>query len=75
VDALRGVNVLVLNALFWKSHPTHMSVPEAVEAARAVGAGRTYLTHLTHDNRHTDLEAALPPGLLPAYDGLVVDVD
>jgi phosphoribosyl 1,2-cyclic phosphate phosphodiesterase len=75
VDALRGVNVLVLNALFWKSHPTHMSVPEAVEAARAVGAGRTFLTHLTHDNRHTDLEAALPPGLLPAYDGLVVDVD
>ncbi|MFI5242417.1 MAG: MBL fold metallo-hydrolase [Gemmatimonadales bacterium] len=75
VDELRGVKVLVINALFWKSHPTHMSVPEAVEAARAVGAGRTYLTHLTHDNRHTDLEAALPPGLLPAYDGLVVDVD
>jgi phosphoribosyl 1,2-cyclic phosphate phosphodiesterase len=75
VDALRGVKVLVLNALFWKSHPTHMSVPEAVEAARAVGAERTYLTHLTHDNRHADLEAALPLGLLPAYDGLVVDVD
>jgi phosphoribosyl 1,2-cyclic phosphate phosphodiesterase len=75
VEALRGVKVLVLNALFWKSHPTHMSVPEAVDAARAVGAERTYLTHLTHDNRHADLEAALPAGLLPAYDGLAVGID
>jgi phosphoribosyl 1,2-cyclic phosphate phosphodiesterase len=75
VEALRGVKVLVLNALFWKSHPTHMSVPEAVEAARAVGAERTYLTHLTHDNRHADLEAALPAGLLPAYDGLTVGIE
>jgi len=74
IEALRGVKVLVLNALFWKSHPTHMSVPEAVEAARAVGAERTYLTHLTHDNRHADLEAALPAGLLPAYDGLAVSI-
>ena len=75
LEALRGVKVLVLNALFWREHPTHMSVPEAIETARAVGAERTYLTHLTHDNFHAKLEAALPPGIFPAYDGLVVDVD
>lgn len=74
IDALRGVRVLVLNALFWTAHPTHMSVPEAVEASRAVGAERTYLTHLTHDNRHAALEASLPAGLFPAYDGLTVTV-
>ncbi|MEO7039723.1 MAG: MBL fold metallo-hydrolase [Gemmatimonadaceae bacterium] len=74
IDALRGVKVLVLNALFWKEHPTHMSVPEAIETARVVGAERTYLTHLTHDNFHAKLEAALPPGLVPAYDGLSVDI-
>ena len=74
IDALRGVKVLVLNALFWTAHPTHMSVPEAVEASRAVGAERTYLTHLTHDNRHAALEAALTAGLFPAYDGLTVTV-
>jgi phosphoribosyl 1,2-cyclic phosphate phosphodiesterase len=74
IDALRGVQVLVLNALFWTAHPTHMSVPEAVDASRAVGAERTYLTHLTHDNRHAALEAALPAGLFPAYDGLTVTV-
>jgi phosphoribosyl 1,2-cyclic phosphate phosphodiesterase len=75
LDALRGVKVLVLNALFWTAHPTHMSVPEAVEAARLVGAERTFLTHLTHDNRHAQLQASLPPGLMPAYDGLTVDID
>jgi phosphoribosyl 1,2-cyclic phosphate phosphodiesterase len=74
IDALQGVQVLVLNALFWKEHPTHMSVPEAIETARVVGAERTYLTHLTHGNFHAKLEAALPPGLFPAYDGLTVDI-
>ena len=73
-DALRGVKVLVLNALFWTEHPTHMSVPQAIEAARAVGAERTYLTHLTHDNFHSVLESKLPAGVLPAYDGLTVNV-
>ena len=74
LEALRGVRVLVLNALFWREHPTHLSVPEALEAARTVGAERTYLTHLTHDNFHAKLEAALPPGIFPAYDGLVIDI-
>jgi phosphoribosyl 1,2-cyclic phosphate phosphodiesterase len=74
LEALRGVRVLVLNALFWREHPTHMSVPEAIETARTVGAERTYLTHLTHDNFHAKLEAALPPGIFPAYDGLVVEI-
>lgn len=75
VEALRGVKVLVLNALFRTEHPTHLSLPEAVRAARAIGAERTYLTHLTHDNMHADLEAELPRGITPAFDGLTVRVD
>ena len=72
--ALQGVDVLVLNALFHRSHPTHLSIPEAVEAARAIGARRTYLTHLTHKTGHAALLAELPPTIEPAYDGLVVEV-
>ena len=45
-------------------HPTHLSFAEAVAAARAIGAERTYLTHLTHDNFHADLEAELPRGIV-----------
>ncbi|MGE3526604.1 MAG: MBL fold metallo-hydrolase, partial [Gemmatimonadales bacterium] len=71
---LRGLRVLVLNALWWRPHPTHMSIEEAVETARTLGAERTYLTHLTHETAHADLAARLPPGVEPAYDGLVVDV-
>lgn len=74
-DILSGVRVLVLNAL-WSgpSHPTHMTVEEAVEAAAAVGAERTFLIHLTHRVRHRELLESLPDGVEPAYDGLTVEV-
>ncbi|MGH7509929.1 MAG: MBL fold metallo-hydrolase [Gemmatimonadales bacterium] len=71
---LRDLDVLVLNALWWRPHPTHLSISEAIDTARALGARRTYLTHLTHETGHSDLEARLPPGVLPAYDGLKVEV-
>jgi phosphoribosyl 1,2-cyclic phosphate phosphodiesterase len=71
---LRGARVLVVNALFRRPHPSHLSLPEALRVAREVGAERTYLTHLTHDNFHADLEAELPPGVAPAFDGLTITV-
>jgi phosphoribosyl 1,2-cyclic phosphate phosphodiesterase len=73
--ALRGVKVLVINALFRTEHPSHLSIPEAVDAARAVGAERTFLTHLTHRTAHADLEAELPRGVAPAFDGLTLRID
>lgn len=75
LEVLRGAKVLVINALFRTEHPTHLSIPEAVAAAREIGAERTYLTHLTHDNRHADLEAELPAGVMPAFDGLTIRID
>ncbi len=73
LEALEGVEVLVLNALwFGNPHPTHFNVEEAVEAARTVGAERTYLTHLTHEVSHAELLERLPDGIEPAYDGLEV---
>jgi phosphoribosyl 1,2-cyclic phosphate phosphodiesterase len=71
---LRGARVLVINALFRTPHPSHLSLPEALGVAEAVGAERTYLTHLTHDNFHAELEAELPAGVMPAYDGLTITV-
>jgi len=76
IDVLRGVEVLVLNALFREEHPTHLSIPEAVNVARKVGAARTYLTHITHQNSHADLESELlPRGVTPAFDGLTVRIE
>ena len=75
VAALRGATVLVINALFRTPHPTHLSLPEALRVAEVIAAERTFLTHLTHDNFHAALEAELPSGVAPAYDGLTVDFD
>lgn len=75
LEALRGVEVLVLNALwFGRPHPTHFNVEEAVEAAGEVGASTTYLTHMTHQVRHQELLDTLPPGVEPAYDGLSIEL-
>ena len=75
IEILRGVDVLVLNALwFGRPHPSHFNIEEAVEAARVVGARRTYLTHLTHRVTHRELLDRLPEGVFPAYDGLSVEV-
>lgn len=70
---LAGLEVLALNALWWRPHPTHLSIPEAIETARSLGVGHTYLTHLTHETGHADLAARLPAGIEPAYDGLIVE--
>jgi phosphoribosyl 1,2-cyclic phosphate phosphodiesterase len=75
LQALRGVRVLVLNALWYgRPHPTHFNVEEAVAVAQEIGAEHTYLTHLSHRVGHRELEQRLPAGILPAYDGLVVEL-
>ena len=76
IEVLQGVDTLVLNALwFGRTHPSHFNVEEAVEAARSVGARRTFLTHLTHRVTHSELLERLPPGVEPAYDGLTIEVE
>ena len=74
MQQLRGLEVLVLNALLSRPHPLHLSIPEAIETARRVGAGRTFFTHLTHEFTHAALAAQLPAGIAPAHDGLVIDL-
>jgi phosphoribosyl 1,2-cyclic phosphate phosphodiesterase len=73
-ERLRDLDVLVLNALWWRPHPTHLSISEAIQTAQELGARRTYLTHLTHETGHAELETQLPAGIFPAYDGLTVEV-
>jgi phosphoribosyl 1,2-cyclic phosphate phosphodiesterase len=70
VALAKGADAVVLDGLRPEEHPTHMSIPEAVEAARAIGAPIAYLTHLTHAVDHGPVEAGLPPCVRLAYDGL-----
>jgi len=70
VDFAKGADVVVLDGLRDHPHPSHMSIPEALLAASEIGAGQTWLTHLTHLNDHEATEARLPNGVRLAYDGL-----
>jgi phosphoribosyl 1,2-cyclic phosphate phosphodiesterase len=71
---LRGLKLLVLNALRWKQHPTHLTIDEAIAVVKDLAPKRTLFTHLTHDTGHAELAAALPPGIEPGYDGLTVEL-
>ncbi|NQW04372.1 MAG: MBL fold metallo-hydrolase [Acidobacteria bacterium] len=67
---LEGLEVLVLDALRRKKHPTHFSLDEAVVVARRVRARQTLFTHCCHDLGHAETCASLPEGITLAYDGL-----
>lgn len=75
IEAMQGVDVLVINALRHTPHPTHMSLRECLEVSARIGAKRTLLTHMSHAiGLHADLEQMLPPGVEPAFDGQIVTV-
>ena len=67
---LKGLDVLVLNCLRDRPHPTHLTRQAALDYAAVIAARETLLTHLSHDILHQELEAALPPSVHVAYDGL-----
>jgi phosphoribosyl 1,2-cyclic phosphate phosphodiesterase len=71
---LDGVEVLVLDALRPRPHPTHFAFDEAVRMARRIGARETYFVHMTHAVRHAAQEPRLPDDVHLGYDGLTFDV-
>ena len=64
-----GVQVLIIDALRHRPHPTHLSVDQALEVSAAVKPGQTLFTHVCHELPQTS-ETTLPPGVGIAYDGL-----
>jgi len=69
---LHGLDVLVLDALRRKRHPTHFSLDEAVAVAQRLGARQTWFTHCCHDLGHEATCRSLPDGMALAYDGLQI---
>jgi phosphoribosyl 1,2-cyclic phosphate phosphodiesterase len=74
LEHIRGVDVMVLDALRHRQHATHMTLAESLASLERIGAARAYLIHMCHDLAHAELEAALPGGVHVAYDGLVVSL-
>jgi phosphoribosyl 1,2-cyclic phosphate phosphodiesterase len=71
---LGGLDVLFLDALRYKPHPTHSTVDRSTATAEKLAARRTYFTHICHDLRHERAESLLPPHVRLAYDGLELAV-
>ncbi len=69
---LDGVDLVVIDALRHRPHPTHFTVAEAVEAVQRIGPSRAWFTHICHDLPHAETTASLPEGIELAYDGLLV---
>jgi phosphoribosyl 1,2-cyclic phosphate phosphodiesterase len=67
---LENLDVLILDALRYEPHPTHMSLSQALALIETLKPGRTYLTHLSHSFDHGPAQAALPPRVALSYDGL-----
>jgi phosphoribosyl 1,2-cyclic phosphate phosphodiesterase len=75
LDLLRGLDVLFLDALRYKPHPTHSTVERSVKTAEQLQPRRVFFTHICHDLRHERAESMLPPNVRLAYDGLELVVE
>ena len=74
VEALSGVDVMVLNCLRVREHSTHLSLPRSLEYISRISPKRAYLIHMCHDYTHAEWLKMLPEGVEPAYDGLELEV-
>lgn len=75
-ELLRGVKVLVVNALQKESHISHLTLQEAIEFAQDMQAEKTYFTHIGHRmGLHAEVSKELPPNMYLAYDQLHIDLD
>jgi riboflavin kinase/FMN adenylyltransferase len=74
VEKLRGLDVLFLDALRHRAHPTHTTVERALRHAEELAPSRTFFTHICHDLGHAETEGRLPPHIRMAYDGLEIEV-
>lgn len=76
IEKIKGVDVLVLNALRHEKHISHFTLQEAIEVAQECGAKQTYFTHISHQlGLHAEIDPQLPAGINLAYDRLSIEIE
>jgi phosphoribosyl 1,2-cyclic phosphate phosphodiesterase len=73
-DLLLGLDVLFLDALRYKPHPTHSTVERSIKTVERLAPRRAFFTHISHDLGHERAESMLPANIRLAYDGLEIEV-
>jgi len=74
IPLIEGLDVLVLDALRHKPHPTHSSLEQSLDWVERLKPRRAFFTHIAHELGHEATNAALPPHVRLAYDGLKLDL-
>lgn len=72
---LHGLDLLILDGLRYKPHPTHFTIPRAIEVAEELGAKRTVLIHMTHSVDYEATSVTLPSNVELAYDGMKIPIE
>jgi len=71
---LKNLDVLIINALRKRPHPTHFSLEQAVNISKMLSPKKTFFTHITHDLNHNKINKILPRNIKLAYDGLEINI-
>jgi len=70
MEMLKGLDILVLDALRRQPHPAHFSLDQALEMVERLSPRQAFFTHISHDLEHEEVNDSLPPNVRLAYDGL-----
>ena len=70
LDQLRGLDLLILDALRPQPHPSHSHLAKSIAYVEALQPKRAFFTHMSHEIDHATVDATLPQGIRLAYDGL-----
>ena len=72
---LQNLDILFLDGLRYKPHPTHSTVENSLRIADLLKAKRVFFTHICHDLPHEETNASLPPNVRLSYDGMKLEFE
>jgi phosphoribosyl 1,2-cyclic phosphate phosphodiesterase len=72
---LQDLDILFLDGLRYKPHPTHSTVENSIRIADLLKAKRVFFTHICHDLPHEETNASLPPNVRLSYDGMKLEFE
>ena len=73
VAKFKGIDVMILDALRFKPHKTHLTVEESIRFLGRIGAKDSFIIHMCHDLDHDATQQMLPPGVRVSWDGLTLE--
>lgn len=73
IARLRGLDVMILDALRYRPHSTHLTLADSVAILKNIGARKSFVIHMCHDLDHNQTQKELPDSMFAAYDGLKLE--